>query len=77
MHLGKSVPSTVSVAALVPELAVERHPGTQGHHRHRGGDPIEGVTELRTAIADSGAGKPLTIDIQRDGKTRDGRWCPN
>ncbi|HEY9478263.1 MAG TPA: PDZ domain-containing protein [Microbacteriaceae bacterium] len=70
-HLGKSVPSTVSVAAIVPNSPSSGILEARDVILTVDGDPVKDVTELRAAIADSGAGNPLTIGIRRGSETRD------
>jgi PDZ domain-containing protein len=71
IHLGKSVPSTVTVAALTPNAPSTGILKAGDVILTADGDPVKDVTELRAAIADSGVGNPLTIGIRRGSETRD------
>ena len=67
IHLGKSVPSTVTVAALAPKSPSSGILKAGDVILTVDGDPVEDVTALRAAIAGSGAGNPLTIVTQVGG----------
>lgn len=69
-HLGKTVPSVVTVADLSPQSpsAGILKPGDT--IVSVGGDAVQDVPALKAAIAAGGVGKPLTIGIERDGKAQ-------
>ena len=71
IHLGKSVPSTVTVAALAPKSPSSGILKAGDVILTVDGDPVEDVTALRAAIADAGAGNPLPIGIRRGSETLD------
>ncbi|GAB3033549.1 PDZ domain-containing protein [Parafrigoribacterium mesophilum] len=71
VHLGMSVPSTVTVMALTPNAPSAGILKAGDLILTVNGDPVKDVTELREAIAASGAGNPLTIGIRRGSETRD------
>ena len=71
IHLGTSVPSVVSVAALVSKSPSSRVLKVGDTIATVHGVPVKDVTELRAAIADSGVGNPLTIGIRRGSDARE------
>jgi Lon-like protease len=69
-HLGTDVPSTVTVAALSPKSPSNGILKAGDTIVSVAGARVDDVSQLRSAIADGGVGKPLTIDIERDGKAK-------